>query len=204
MPRNYAEVVPEGAVENAKTALEANGFSVQVAETLTEAKEKVLSAIPEGSEVFTATSVTLDEVGLTKELNESGKYISVRQKLAPLAQNPATKIESRRLGSASDYVVGSVHAVTEDGQVLIASNSGSQLPNYVYGANHVIWVVGAQKIVRDMNEAFDRLENHTLPLENERAKQAYGANSIISKLVIYRKDPQNRVTIVLVKQATGY
>ena len=202
--RNYAEVVTEDALSTAKTALEANGFTVKVDNDADAAREAVLDMIPEKSEVFTATSVTLNETGLTKELNESGKYISARDKFAPLAQDPETKLQSRQLGSASEYALGSVHAITEDGQVVMASNTGSQLPNFVYGADHVIWLAGTQKIVKDMNQAMDRLEKHTFPLEDERAKQAYGVNSIMSKVVVFKKDPPHRITIVLIKEAIGY
>lgn len=87
---------------------------------------------------------------------------------------------------------------------MVASASGSQLPSYAYGASNVIWVVGSQKIVKDLAQAFDRLQSHTLPLEDERAMKAYGMNSSINKILIYRKEPAERVTIILVKQAVGF
>lgn len=204
MIKDFTAIASDTAIQRAQKALEANGFTVLVVDGLKEAKEAVLSIIPNGSEVFTGTSVTLDEADLTKALNNSDNYVSARKKFMPLAQDPKTKLQARQLGSASDYAVGSVHAITEDGTVFIASNSGSQLPNYVYGANHVIWVVGAQKIVANADEAIKRVEQHTLPLEDKRAQKAYGVGSIISKLLIYRKDPVGRVTIVIVKEPVGY
>jgi hypothetical protein len=201
MTKDYTHVASIEALQKIKQALEANGFKVEIVDTLEEAKTKVLHAVPAGSEVFTATSVTLQEAGLTDALNAE-PYVSVRAKINEIAEDK--KVERRRMGSAADYIVGSTHAVTEDGHVYIASNSGSQLSGYVYGASNVIWVVGAQKLVKDHAEAMERLETHTLPLEDERAKQAYGVGSQISKLLIYRKDPQERVTIVLVRQSVGY
>src|SRR5258708_6548925 len=112
-------------------------------------------------------------------------------------------IEMRRIGAAADYAVGSVHAITEDGQVMVASATGSQLPAYAYGASNVIWVAGVQKIVSDLDEAFERLENYTFHLEDERAKKAYGQGSSINRILIYRKDPTNRATLVLVKEPVG-
>src|SRR3989344_2573254 len=47
--------------------------------------------------------------------------------------------------------------LTKDGHVLIASRSGSQIPGYAYGADHVIWVVGAQKLVDDIDEGIKRI-----------------------------------------------
>ncbi len=200
MSKDYSQIASDEALEHAKKSLEENGFKVKVVDTLVEAKDTVLGMIPEGADVFTGTSVTLNEAGLTGALNESGNYDPIRAKFAQ-TEDP---LERRRLGSASDYAVGSVHAITEDGQVVIASYSGSQLPNYIYGANHFIWVAGTQKIVKDLNEAFERIETHTLPLEDERMQKAHGFGSVIAKLLIYRKEPQGRGTIVLVKQAVGF
>jgi LUD domain len=199
----YAQAASELEIYAAKEALEANGFKVKVVENLQEARREVLGMIPKGSEVFTATSVTLDKAGLSDELN-SEKYSSVRNKFMPLYGDPSKAVEMRRIGSGSDYTVGSVHALTEDGQAVIASASGSQLPNYVYGASNVIWVVGSQKIVANLDEALYRIENHTFHLEDKRAMAAYGANSSINKLLIYRKETTGRVTIVLVKEPVGF
>ena len=202
MLRDYAQVASAQALQKTKAALEANGFKVEAVDTLADAKNKVLEMIPEGSEVFTATSLTLAAAGLDAELNDSGKYVSVRHKINEIEESDA--VNRRRMGSAADYAIGSVHAITEDGHVYIASNSGSQLPSYVYGASNVIWVVGAQKLVKDAAEAMDRLETYTLPLEDERAKQAYRTGSQISKLLVYCKEPRERVTIVLFNESIGF
>jgi L-lactate utilization protein LutC len=200
---SFAEIVSEPEIEAAKKALEAKGFTVEIADNLLEAKQKVLNIIPKDTEVFTATSVTLDKSALTEELN-STKYQSIRNKFMALYGQEDKQVEMRRIGSASDYAVGSVHAITQEGDVMVASATGSQLPNYAYGATKVIWVVGAQKIVKDLNEAFERLENYTFPLENERAKKAYGVGSSINKVLLYRNDPTNRATIIFVKEPIGF
>jgi hypothetical protein len=200
----FASVASDDEIARAKGALEANGFKVKIVNTIKEAKLEVEKIIPEQSEVFTASSVTLTESGLEKELNESGRFVSVRDKYMSLYGDPEKAVEMRRIGSGADYAVGSVHGVTLDGQVMIASASGSQLPNYAYGASNVIWVIGSQKIVSDLDEAFDRLETHTLPLEDKRAQAAYGVHSSINKVLIYRKDPNNRVTIILIREAIGF
>jgi hypothetical protein len=199
----FAEAAKDSEIKNAKEALEAKGLKVKVVDNLGQAHKAVINIVPKGAEVFTATSVTLDKTGLNDELN-SDKYDSVRDKFMALYGQEDKAVEMRRLGSASDYTVGSVHAVTEDGQIVIASASGSQLPNYAYGASNVVWVVGSQKIVKDLNEAFERIENYTFHLEDERAKEAYGAGSSINKILIYRKDPTNRATVILVKEPVGF
>lgn len=204
MSKDYSKAVSDEELNKAKEALEEHGFKVKILANLEEARKEVTEIIPEGSEVFTATSRTLDQAKITEDMNDSGKYVSVRDKFMPLYGKPEKAVEMRRIGSGADYALGSVHAVTQDGQLVIASASGSQMPNYVYGASNVIWVVGAQKIVKNLDEAFDRIETYTFPLENERAKIAYGGPSSLNKLLIYRKEPYGRGTVILLKEAVGF
>jgi len=199
----YAQAASEDRIAKTALALEQNGFEVFIVDDLAELKTKVLEIIPEKVEVFTATSVTLDEAGLTDVLN-SDKYTSVRNMFMPLYGQEDKQLEMKRIGSASDYAIGSVHAVTEDGQVLIASASGSQLPNYAYGARHFIWAVGSQKLVKNLAEAFDRIETHTFQLEDERAQKAYGAHSSLNKILVYRKEPTGRGTVIIVRETVGF
>jgi hypothetical protein len=199
----FAQPASRTEVDEAIRALETNGFKVKLVDTLEQAKQAVLEIIPEKAEVFTATSVTLDKAGLSDVLN-SDKYTSVRDKFMTLYGQPDKAVEMKRIGSGSDYTVGSVHAITQEGQVLIASASGSQIPNYVYGASNVIWVVGSQKIVKDLAAGLDRIENYTFHLEDERAQAAYGAHSSLNKILIYREETASRITIILVKETAGF
>jgi L-lactate utilization protein LutC len=198
----YARLASDEQIGRAAKALEANGIRVFIAANGEEAKTKVFETIPAGAEVFTANSRTLDSLGIPAEVDR--RYDSVRVKLVSL--NPQTQMrEMIKLGAAPEYTVGSVHAVTEDGTVVIASNTGSQLSGYVAGAAHVVWVVGAQKIVRNLDEAMKRIREYTYPLEDERALQAYGVNSNISKLlIIHREVMAGRTTMVIVKQNLGF
>lgn len=192
-------------INAAKLALENNGHEVLVVEDGETAKQATLDLLPKGAEVLTVTSRTLETIGLLPAINESSEYDAVRPKLDALWGKPDKKSEQRKLGAAPDFVVGSVHAVTQDGRVLVASATGSQLPAYAYGAGRVIWVVGAQKIVKDLNEAFTRLKEYVFPLENERALQAYGTGSNISKTLVVNKEvAAGRITIVLVKEKLGF
>lgn len=199
----YSQQASDEKIARAVKGLESNGFKVHVVDNLDQLRKTVIELIPEQSEVFTATSRTLDESGLSEELN-SAKYNSVRDMFMPLWGQEDKQLEMKRIGSASDYAVGSVHAITEDGQVVIASASGSQLPNYVYGAKNFIWTVGSQKLVKNLDEAIDRIENYTYHLEDERALEAYGAHSSINKILIYRKEPQGRGTVIIVREAVGF
>lgn len=96
--------------------------------------------------------------------------------------------------------------MVENGQVLIASNSGSQLPAYVYGAAHIIWVVSTQKIVRDLDDAIKRIYEYALPLESQRVRKAYGMpHSNVSKLLIINREVNvGRLTLIFVKEKLGF
>ncbi len=202
---SYDTVATDAQIETAKTALEANGMHVIVAKNADDAKQAVFDLLPKGAEVLTSTSHTLGTLGLDVAINESGDYDAVRPKLNALYGDPSKKREQRKLAAAPDYIVGSVHAVTEDGRVLVASATGSQLPAYSQAAGKVIWVVGAQKIVKNLDAAFDRLSSHVFPLENERSQKAYGSGSSISKTLVFNKETTpDRITLVIVKENLGF
>lgn len=199
---HWTKLATEEEIEKTKKALQENGITVYITGNRTEAQTKVHELLPVGSEVITMTSTTLDTLGLTQEINESGKYNSVRQKF----NDPQiSDSEKRRLGAAPEYVIGSVHAVTQDGHVLIASQSGSQLPAYVYGATKVIWVLGTQKIVKNTDEGIKRIYEYCLPKEDERARKAYGVGSAVNKLlIINREKVVDRIHLIFVKELLGF
>jgi hypothetical protein len=201
----WTTLADDQTIKKTIEALKANGIDAAVVENKDEAKKKILDMIPEGAEIFQMTSVTLDTISLSEAINNSGKYDAVRPKLTAMNKETQAK-EMKVLGAAPDYAIGSVHAVTEDGKVLIASNTGSQLAAYVYGSSHVIWVVGTQKIVKDFEQGLKRIYEYTLERESERAKKAYGMQkSNVSKLLVVNKEVvPNRITVVFVKEVLGF
>lgn len=201
----WTNIPSDKILEETSKALKSNGVNVQIAENKDEAKNKVLELIPKSSEVMTMTSATLDEVGILREINESGDYNSVRSKLNSMDR--ATQgTDMQKLGAAPEYVVGSVQAITQDGKILMASNTGSQLSAYVYGSPHVIWVVGGQKVVKDLDEGIKRIYDYVLPLESKRVQIAYGmAHSDVNKLLVINKEVKpDRLTVILVKEPLGF
>lgn len=199
------DTVPQDSIiEKTAKALSENGIKTIVVENGKQAKEKALELIPKRSQVMTATSTTADQIGLSKAIDESGNYDSTRKKIMALPQSEM-RTQARRINSAVDYVLGSVHAVTQDGHVIIASNSGSQLSPYVYSAAHVVWVVGAQKIVKNVDEGIKRIYEYTFKLEDERMRKAYGMGSGVSKILIINKEiTPDRITMILVKEKLGF
>lgn len=202
---SFDQVATAQSIETAQKALAANGITVLVVSNAAAAKEAVLKRIPKQAEVMTMTSVTLDETGLNTAINESGDFNLVKDQLSKMNRE-TDNAAMQKLGAAPSYAVGSVHAVTENGEVVIASNTGSQLPAYAYGSEHVIWVVGAQKIVKNLDQAMKRIHEYVLPLESERARQAYGVpGSNVSKLLFINKEVNpERLTMVIVKEKLGY
>ncbi len=184
-------------------ALEEHGFSVEVVDDLDAAREAVLARIPRGSSVMTNTSVTLAETGIADAINDSGDYESARNKM--LALDFATQVqEMKAIGGQPDYAVGSAHAVTRDGTLVIASASGSQLASYAWGAANVIFVVGAQKIVPGVEAARERVYQHSLKLEDARAQAAYGQHSFVGKILEIHQELPGRIHVVLVKKPVGF
>lgn len=183
--------------------LRANGFTVRVVGSGDEAKAAVLELIPKGSEVFTSTSVTLDQTGIAEVFN-GPDYVSLRNRLYALMGDPSKKKEAKQTVAAADFVVASVHAVTTDGKLLIASASGSQLPLAAYGADQVVFVVGTHKIVPDLEAGLRRIEDHIVPLEDARALAAYGMNTLFAKLLVFYKELPGRITVILVDEQLGY
>lgn len=200
--QKYAVLATDPQIDRTLKALEAHGIHALLAQNGAEAKKLVFENIPAGAEVFTANSRTLDTLGIPPEVDQ--RYNSVRVKLASM-NNQTQMRDMVKLGATPEYMVGSVHAVTEDGTVVIASNTGSQLAGYVASAAHVVWVVGVQKIVPNLDEAIKRIYEYTLPLEDERVLQAYGINSNVSKLLIVHKEVMpGRTTMILVKENLGF
>lgn len=202
----FGKLADQSIIEKTAKALTANGIETIIAENGEEAKKKALEILPEGKEVMTMTSVTLDTIGLSEEINKKdSKYKPLRDRF--YAMDKATQAQDmKKLGSAPEYVIGSVHAVTEDGQILVASSTGSQLPAYAYGAINVVWVVGGQKIVRNLEEGLKRIYEYVLPLESERARKAYGVpGSSVNKILIVNKEVQSgRIKLILVKEKLGF
>jgi len=197
------DVLPdERTITATAAALEAHGFGAEVVDDLTAAREAVLARIPHGARVWKNTSVTLDETGVSAAVDvPGGPYESVRLQMT--AQNFASR-QMKEIAAAPDYALGSVHAVTQDGELLIGSASGSQLATLAWGAEHVVLVVGLQKVVPDLETARRRVREHSLPLEDLRAQEAYGQHSRLNKTLEIYGDMPGRIHLVLVRQVIGY
>jgi hypothetical protein len=202
-PNRFTTLPDEQTLAATTVALEEHGFSVEVVDDLAAAREAVLARIPEGSSVMTNTSVTLQETGIADAINDGGPYDSARNRM--FALDFATQVqEMKAIAGQPDYALGSVHAVTRDGTLVIASASGSQLASYAWGAANVIFVVGAQKLVPTAEAARERIIEHSLVLEDARAIAAYGQNSFVGKTLEINQELPGRIHVVLVREPVGF
>lgn len=200
----FAVAAQHEQVDRAAEAARANGLTVEVVDTAADARKLVNALLPTDKTVFTATSETLRLSGIAEDIDSSGRFVSLRTRLQEdgVDRDPE---QVRLRAAAPDVVVGSVHAVTEQGHLVAASATGSQFGPYAFGAGSVVWVVGAQKVVPDLETALTRLRTYSLPRENERCMAAYGQPSVLSKILIVERELfPGRATLVLVREAIGF
>lgn len=201
----YSRASPEEKIQRRAESLRQNGFTVQIVDTVKDAKQLVESLLPLDKTIFTVSSKTVELSGLGESIDgPASKYRSLRKEIAKLDR--ATQFrEQVKLGAAPDVVVGSVHAITESGHVFIASATGSQLGAYASGAERVIWIVGSQKLVGSFEDAMRRLQLYSYPLEDARMREAYNMPSAVAKVLMVNKEfVPGRITIVLVRESVGF
>ena len=200
----FTDPAPAQRLEQTATALAAKNFAVEILDDASAARIRIKDLIPEGASVFTGASETLRLSGIEEDINNSGRYDALRSRGTTMDR--ATQMdEIRRMLASPDVIVGSVAAVTETGSLVVASASGSQLTGYAGGSARANWVVGAQKVVPDLSTALRRVEDHCLPLENDRAMRVYGQPSAVNRLLILNAEPHpGRGIVLLLREAIGF
>jgi predicted RNA-binding protein with PIN domain len=191
------------AVERVATALRSHNIEAVVVDTGDEARQAVLAMVPDGAEVHSGKSKTLDDIGLYAEIVGSGRYDAIRPKM--MGMDRATQgREIRKLVGTPDVMLGSVAALTEDGALVAASATGSQLAPYASGAGRLILIVGAQKIVSDLDAAMRRIRDVVFPWENAQVRERLGVDTVLEKvLIIFGEWQPGRTTVVLVREPVG-
>jgi len=200
---SFGKAASEESLQKTAAALRTRNFTVEVVDSPADARALVLSILPKDQSIFTATSETVNLSGLDEDINNSGKYNAIRPQMLKLDYK-TQRAEMLKMGATPDVVVGSVHAITEDGRVVAASGSGSQLGPYAAAAGKVVWVVGSQKIVPDLDTAMRRLQYYAYPKEDARVRQKYGMPSGLMKILIVNGDMPGRSTVVLIREPIGF
>ena len=200
----FTDPASTAQLERVAAALREKNFAAEVLADASAARVRVEELIPAGASVLTGASETLRLSGIDADINESGRYDAIRPR--GLAMDRATQMdEIRRMIAGPDVIVGSVAAVTEAGCLVAASATGSQLTGYAGGSAQVVLIVGAQKVVPDLETALRRVEEHCLPLESERTHQIYGQPSAVNRVLILNGEPHpGRCTVLLLSEAIGF
>jgi hypothetical protein len=149
----WSELADEDTVKRASNALRVRGVRVEFLQTGEDALKRIVELIPPAGEVMTGSSTTLKEIGFV-DLLKGGKHLWNNLKEAIVKEkDPLKQVELRKRGVSAEYFLGSVHAVTQSGEVIVASNTGSQLPSYAYSSNNVVWVEVRRKSFRTWKKA---------------------------------------------------
>ena len=201
--RDFSTPATEEQLQALAARLRERNFEVLIVDDGDAAREAVLERIPEGASVHSGKSKTLEDAGIFATLMEGDQYDFIRKKTLHMDRQ-TQRDEIRKLWSAPDIMLGSAHAVTEAGQIVITSASGSQIGPIASGAGKLILVIGSQKIVPDLDSAFERIREYVFPYEDARLREQMGVGTKIARTLILESDfMPGRTTIILVRQPLG-
>lgn len=195
------------SVDKTVAALSAKNIDVVVVPNGAAALEKIKALIPAGASVMNGSSVTLEQIGFANHLKSDGhKWLNLHATIL-LEKDPVRQARLRKEASLSDYYLGSVSALTKEGEFIVASNTGSQLPHIVFTSPNLIFVVSTKKIVPDLAAAMKRLEEVVVPLEDKRLRDKYGVGTSLNKIVIFKNEsPRSgrKIHMILVEENLGF
>lgn len=207
MTTTFNALASQESITKTMKALGTNGFHPEIVENKAEVMERIKALIPKDASIHNGASTTLQEVGYIDYL-KSGAHGWNNLHVNILAETDLEKQNKlRRESTFSDYYLGSVHALSETGELVIASNSGSQLPHLVFTSPNIILVVGTQKITPTLESAIRRFEEYVVPLEDKRAMSEYNMRTMNTKtLIMHKENPMigRNVKIILVKEKLGF
>ncbi len=174
-----------------------------VVDTAAQARDAALALVPEGAEVHWAKSKTLDDLGISEALLDTARFDPIRPRYMALDRATQGR-EIRKLMAAPDVMLSSVQAVTRDGALVTASYSGSQIGPIAGGAGRVIFVIGSQKIVPDLEAAMRRVRETVQPYEDARLREQLGVGTRLAKVLVTYLEPRpGRTTVILVREPVG-
>ncbi len=202
---NYKQIPGDEIIKKTIDNLKSHGMLSVLVDNKTQALEKIKKIIPEGSKVMNGSSITLEEIGFHGLLKQDRQWIDLHDEI--LKENDMKKrFDLRRKALAeTDYFLSGINAITEDGKLVAVDASGSRVGALPFVAKNILIVAGANKIVPNIEGAFDRIKNYVINLENERVMKVYGIKSSLNKWVIIEKESvPNRIKLILVKETLGF
>ncbi|OGH21378.1 MAG: hypothetical protein A2958_01080 [Candidatus Levybacteria bacterium RIFCSPLOWO2_01_FULL_38_13] len=207
MKNNWGKLADRSTIERTKSSLENKGYEVFVVEKAEDALSEIKELIPKGASVMNGSSVTLEQIGFVDYLKSGEHRWNNIHKAIVEEKDPIKQSMLRKQAALSDYYLGSVHALLENGEFIVASNTASQLPHIASTSQNLIFVVGAQKIVPSLKAAMERLEEYVVPLENEHMMQKYGSGTSLNKILIFKgENPMldRKIRFILVNKKLGF
>jgi hypothetical protein len=204
---SYTQIPSDEVIDATVQALKTRNIEPMIVSTREEALAVIKDLIPAGASVMNGASKTLEQVGFIEYLKAGAHSWNNLHAAIVAEKDPAAQAQLRRQSVLSDYYLGSVHALAATGEMVIASNTGSQLPHIVFTSPNLVFVVGAQKITPTLDEALKRLQEHVVPLEDERMKGVYGMGTAVNKILVFQgENPMlgRKVRVILVKEALGF
>lgn len=203
---DYTKIPADEVIKEVAENIKARNITPIIVDTKEQALEEIKKLIPQGGSVMNGSSTTLQEIGFVDYLKtgEHG-WNNVHEEILK-ESDPVEQSRLRKESVLADYFLGSVHAITSAGQLLVASASGSQIPSYAFTSNNVIWVASANKIVHDREAGFKRIEDYVFPLENKHMKEVGYPGSTIGRVLVFEREimPNRHITIILVKEKLGF
>lgn len=200
----WTKTPDDSTIEDTVANLKRRGIDAEVLDTSQEALDRLIGLIPRGAELMEGASQTLEQIGFMRFLNDYPDHFINFKTAIMEEKDHARQMSFRRHASIADYWTGSVHAIAKTGEIVIASATGSQLGGYVYGASHVVWVAGYQKITETFVGALERVREYSFPKEDQRQKSLGKSGSHIGKLLIINDDTPSRTRLLLVKEQLGF
>ena len=143
--------------------LESRNMSGYYAKTKEEALQKALELIPEGSSIGWGGSASIAEIGL-KDVVCNGNYTVYNRDTC----SPEEKRQTELKIFGCDYFLCSSNAVTEDGILINIDGNSNRVAAIAYGPQHVVMIVGMNKIAKDENAALLRARNIAAPSNAQR------------------------------------
>lgn len=200
--------------ERAVRSLRENGFDAVFVETAAEAGARVLPLAKAGTTVGFGGSMTVASLGLKDELASRGAVLLDHN--AP-GLSPAQKREVQRRQLTCDLFLSSSNAVTLDGALVNVDGNGNRVAALSFGPAKTVVVAGVNKLVRNVEEAWARVETHAGPMNARRLEkqtpcvkagtcQDCGSDTRICRVyhVLRRRPSLSDFTVILVGEPLGY
>ncbi|NLX63383.1 MAG: lactate utilization protein [Clostridiaceae bacterium] len=213
MDKNLKAVIAK-KVERTMNNLVKNNMMAFYVESKDEVVNKVAELINEGETVAVGGSVTLEETGVLEHLR-SGRYNFLDRYEEGLTRNQVEEIF--RKSFFADTYLTSTNAITEDGELYNVDGNGNRVAAMIYGPKSVIVVAGINKIVKNTDEAIERVRRIAAPANTIRlnkntpcAKTGYCVDCrtedrICCSYTVFRQQRQkDRIKVILVGESLGY